>query len=146
MPISEHRVENNSSANDEISTYEQRAERRSTPRSQTPFYKVMLTLNIAAWLGLVVALILFHYARPDFISGVQAYWGIKGDTTWSEKYVRAMSLMLLACLMLSVISMLMRARRTRRQHDKFGINLFVLLSIVAISLITIATTFGLFPH
>ena len=30
-------------------TYEQLAERRSTPRSQTPFYKVMLALNIVGW-------------------------------------------------------------------------------------------------
>jgi len=52
-------------------TYEQLAERRSTPRSKTPFYKVMLGLNIFGWVGMVVVLILFHYARPDFISGVQ---------------------------------------------------------------------------
>ena len=58
-------------------TYEQLAERRSTPRSKTPFYKVMLGLNIVGWVGMVVVLILFHYARPDFISGVQQYWGIK---------------------------------------------------------------------
>ncbi|BFT30851.1 hypothetical protein D210916BOD24_20270 [Alteromonas sp. D210916BOD_24] len=145
MPTSEQCNHQDASTSGEINTYEKLAERRSTPRSQTTFYKVMLVLNVAAWVGLVVALILFHYARPDFISGVQAYWGIKGDTSWSEDYVSAMTFMLLACLVLSLVSMLMRARRNRRQKDKFGVNLFVLLAIVAISLVTVATTLGLFP-
>jgi hypothetical protein len=36
----------------------------------------------------------------------------------------------------------MRARRSRRQGDQFGFNLFVLASIAVISLITLATTMG----
>lgn len=126
----------------DIVTYEMLAERRSTPHSQTLFYKVMLGLNILGWMGLVVVLILFHYARPDFISGVQAYWGIEGDTTWSQVHVDAMTIMLLVCLALSLVSMFMRVKRTRRQHDNFGVNLIVLLAIVAISLVTVATTLG----
>ncbi|MCG7646178.1 hypothetical protein MHM87_11330 [Alteromonas sp. Cnat3-28] len=124
-------------------TYEQLAERRSTPRSKTPFYKVMLGLNIVGWVGMVVVLILFHYARPDFISGVQQYWGIKGDTSWSESHLSAMTILLQVCLIVSLVSIIMRARRNRRQSDSFGINLFILFAIAAISLITLATTLGL---
>ncbi len=124
-------------------TYEQLAERRSTPRSQTPFYKVMLALNIVGWVGMVVVLVLFHYARPDFISGVQQYWGIKGDTTWSESHLSAMTIMLQVCLIVTLVSIIMRARRNRRRSDSFGINLFILLAIAGISLITLATTLGL---
>lgn len=124
-------------------TYEQLAERRSTPRSQTPFYRVMLALNIVGWVGMVVVLVLFHYARPDFISGVQQYWGIKGDTTWSESHLSAMTIMLQVCLIVTLVSIIMRARRNRRRSDSFGINLFILLAIAGISLITLATTLGL---
>lgn len=124
-------------------TYEQLAERRSTPRSQTPFYKVMLALNIVGWVGMVVVLVLFHYARPDFISGVQQYWGIEGDTTWSESHLSAMTIMLQVCLFVTLVSIIMRARRNRRRSDSFGINLFILLAIAGISLITLATTLGL---
>lgn len=124
-------------------TYEQLAERRSTPRSQTPFYKFMLALNIVGWVGMVVVLVLFHYARPDFISGVQQYWGIEGDTTWSESHLSAMTIMLQVCLFVTLVSIIMRARRNRRRSDSFGINLFILLAIAGISLITLATTLGL---
>tara|TARA_A200000113_G_C8687333_1_gene297551 strand:- start:156 stop:644 length:489 start_codon:yes stop_codon:yes gene_type:complete len=124
-------------------TYEELAERRSTPRSQTTFYKVMLTLNIVGWVGMVVVLVLFHYARPDFISGVQQYWGIEGDTTWSETHLSAMTIMLQICLIVTLISIIMRARRNRRRSDSFGVNLFILFGIAAISLITLATTLGL---
>lgn len=124
-------------------TYEQLAERRSTPRSQTPFYKVMLALNIVGWVGMVVVLVLFHYARPDFISGVQQYWGIEGDTTWSESHLSAMTIMLQVCLIVTLVSIIMRARRNRRRSDSFGVNLFILLAIAGISLITLATTLGL---
>ncbi|WP_334049218.1 hypothetical protein [Alteromonas gracilis] len=124
-------------------TYEQLAERRSTPRSQTPFYKVMLALNIVGWLGMVVVLVLFHYARPDFISGVQQYWGIEGDAAWSESHLSAMTIMLQVCLIVTLVSIIMRARRNRRRTDSFGINLFILLAIAGISLITLATTLGL---
>jgi hypothetical protein len=124
-------------------TYEQLAERRSTPRAKTPFYKIMLALNIIGWIGMVVVLVLFHYARPDFISGVQEYWGIKGDTTWSESHLSAMTILLQTCLVVSLVSIIMRARRNRRQTDNFGVNLFILFAIAAISLITLATTLGL---
>ena len=124
-------------------TYEQLAERRSTPRAQTPFFKIMLGLNIVGWVSLVVVLILFHYARPDFISGVQQYWGIKGDTSWSENHLSAMTIMLQVCLIVSLVSIVMRARRNRRRTDSFGVNLIILFAIAAISLITLATTLGL---
>lgn len=124
----------------EVLTYEKLAERRSTPKSRTLFYKVMLALNILAWIGLVIALVLFHYARPEFISGLQLYWGIEGDESWSQVHMTAMIYMLLICLGLTLLSLFMRVKRTRRQKDRFGVNLIVLLVIVAISLITILTT------
>ncbi|NDW20908.1 hypothetical protein [Alteromonas hispanica] len=117
-------------------------DRRKTSPADTTFYKVMVTLNILAWLGLVAVLILFHYARPDFISGVQKYWGVEGVTTWSQDYIDAMIILLRVCLGLSLVSLIMKAKRSRRQNDSFGVNLIVLTIIVAVSLFTLATTVG----
>lgn len=117
-------------------------DRRKTSPADTTFYKVMVTLNILAWLGLVAVLILFHYARPDFISGVQKYWGVEGVTTWSRDYIDAMIILLRVCLGLSLVSLIMKAKRSRRQNDSFGVNLIVLTIIVAVSLFTLATTAG----
>ena len=119
-------------------------ERRSTPRTQTPLFKVMLTLNVIGWVSLGVALILFHFARPDFISGVQSYWGVEGKNSWSPEYVRAMLGVLQLGLGVSLVSIVIRARRSRRRGDTFGSNLIVLAVIAAVSLITIVTTFDVF--
>ena len=118
------------------------SDRRSTPRSKTNFYRIMVGLNILGWVALVVALILFHFARPDFISGVQIYWGIKGDTSWSQGYVDALLIMLQFCLGISAISLIMRACRTRRQGDEFGMNLIFLSGMALISLIILLSTMG----
>ena len=115
-------------------------DRRSVPRSKTNFYRIMLTLNILGWVALLIAFILFHFARPDFISGVQAYWGIEGNTSWSQGYVDAMVMMLQCCLGFSLISLVMRARRNRRQGDHFGANLFFLSGTALLSLVTLLTT------
>ena len=85
-------------------------DRRKISPADTTFYKVMVTLNILAWLGLVAVLILFHYARPDFISGVQKYWGVEGVTTWSQDYIDAMIILLRVCLGLSLVSLIMKAK------------------------------------
>ncbi|WP_414830365.1 hypothetical protein [Alteromonas sp. H39] len=112
-------------------------ERRQIPRTQDGFYRAVLVANALAWLILVIALILFHFARPDFVSGVQQYWGVEGDTQWSQAYVDAMIAMLQICLGVSLLTMIMRARRNRRRDDNYGVNLFILAGISLISLLTL---------
>ncbi|MFT7260981.1 MAG: hypothetical protein ACI9MS_002853, partial [Glaciecola sp.] len=90
--------------------------------------------------ALLVALILFHYARPEFISGVQKFWGVEGRLYWSKWHIDGLLATLQVCLSLSLISMILRVRRKRRKTDSFGVNLFILIGITIISLITIYTT------
>lgn len=115
-------------------------DRRQTPASKEPLFRVMVILNIIAWFSLLAALILFHYARPEFISGVQKFWGVEGRIYWSEDHVDGLLATLQICLGLSLVSMLLRLRRNRRKTDSFGVNLFILTAITIISLITIYTT------
>ncbi|GGW75062.1 hypothetical protein [Alteromonas halophila] len=120
-------------------TISTQSDRRQLPRRQDMVYRGVITLNVIAWLMLVVALILFHFARPDFVSGVQQYWGIEGDTAWSQGYLTALQGTLLVCVGLTLLSMILRRHRTRRQADRFGANLFILALLAAISLIMINT-------
>lgn len=117
-------------------------DRRQTPASKEPLFRIMVILNIVAWFSLLAALILFHYARPEFISGVQKFWGVEGRIYWSEDHIDGLLATLQLCLGLSLVSMLLRFRRNRRKTDSFGVNLFILAAITIISLITIYTTMG----
>ncbi|MDT0581073.1 MULTISPECIES: hypothetical protein [Alteromonadaceae] len=115
-------------------------DRRQTPASKEPLFRVMVILNVSAWFSLLGALVLFHYARPEFISGVQKFWGVEGRIYWSQAHVDGLLATLQVCLGLSLVSMILRLRRNRRKTDNFGINLFILLAITVISLITLYTT------
>ncbi|MBU2977443.1 hypothetical protein [Alteromonas sp. C1M14] len=112
-------------------------DRRQKPRGKDGLYRFIVTINLTCWLLLVCALVVFHFARPDFVSGVQNYWGVAGRTTWSAQHVNALIWLLQISLGLTLFTMLMRARRTRRQEDHYGINLFILAGISVISLLTL---------
>ncbi|GAC30464.1 hypothetical protein [Brumicola pallidula] len=115
--------------------------RRHTTVSKEPLFRFMVISNVAAWVSLIAALVLFHYARPEFISGIQKFWGVEGRVYWSKEHIDGLLAMLQVCLGLSLVSMILRLRRNRRKNDSFGINLFILASITIISLITLNTTF-----
>ncbi|GAC12963.1 hypothetical protein [Aliiglaciecola lipolytica] len=103
--------------------------RRITPRSHDKFYQIVLALNIVAWLIFVASLIVFHYARPELISGVQEYWGVTGREDWSMSLSIYLILLLGLCTVMSIFVLFMRRFRTRRQNDYFGINVVILLAI-----------------
>ncbi|MFC4698924.1 hypothetical protein ACFO4O_01960 [Glaciecola siphonariae] len=112
-------------------------ERRKIARSEDLFFQFVVGLNITAWMLLVVSLVVFHYARPEFISGVQTYWGIEGRDFWSQAYLQRLLALLQACLGLSLIAFLLRARRNRRHSDPLAVNLLVLAGISLVSLFTL---------
>lgn len=112
-------------------------DRRQKPRGKDALYRFIVTINLTCWLLLVCALVVFHFARPDFVSGVQTFWGVEGRTTWSAQHVDALVLLLQISLGLTLFTMFLRARRTRRQEDHYGINLFILAGIAIISLLTL---------
>ena len=110
-------------------------DRRKTPRKADHFYRIVQILNVAAWVVFVVALVVFHYARPELITGLQEYWGIDGRVDWSETLTFYLLLLLGFCLLLATCVFFMGKRRNRRKGDFFGINVYFLLiiGIVAIT-------------
>jgi hypothetical protein len=85
-------------------------------------------------------MVLFHYARPEFISGIQKFWGIEGRVYWSKKHLDGLLVMLQISFGLSIFGVILRLRRNRRKNDGVGINLFILASMIIIILITLTTT------
>ena len=83
------------------------------------------------------ALLVFHDARPEFVSGVQAFWDIKGRQEWSKTLFIYLFILLSLCVTTSVMVLLMKRRRNRRIKDHFGINGYVLMVTAASTLIII---------
>ena len=110
--------------------------RRKLPRAQDRLFQVMIGINVIGWMVCIVALLVFHYARPEFISGAQDFWGVSGREEWSRPLSFYLVALLLGCVGLSLAVLLLKTRRTRRSNDYFGMNGFVLL-IVALGSLSI---------
>ncbi|MDM7859919.1 hypothetical protein QTP81_04830 [Alteromonas sp. ASW11-36] len=115
-------------------------DRRTTPRIQDRIYRLSVALNIVAWLGLAGALVLFHYARPELMTGLHAYFNIEVREDWSQVHVDLLNILLQACLIITLISVILNRQRSRRQTDRFGVNLVILAVIVVVSLLTLQIT------
>ena len=111
--------------------------RRKSPRESDKFYQTIIGINVFGWVVFVVALIVFHYARPELISGVQAFWGVEGRDNWSYTLSFYLIALLLTCVGLSATVLLLKRRRNRRKKDYFGAGGFVLLFVAAASLLAI---------
>ncbi|MDT0594647.1 hypothetical protein [Glaciecola petra] len=115
-------------------------DRRKKSRSHDKLYQIMAGINVLAWIVLMLALIVFHYARPEFITGVQNFWGIEGRDFWAEEHLGDLLTLLQICLFLTIVTIVLRAKRNRRKMDRFGVNILILLIISITSLVTIYLT------
>lgn len=97
--------------------------RRKIPRTSDKFYQVVQGINLLAWLIFLAALIVFHYARPELVSGLQEYWGVDVRKDWSDTLSFYLILLLCVCIALSTITVFLKRQRSRRKNDFFGINL-----------------------
>lgn len=115
--------------------------RRSKPRTRDVFYRCVVGINVLAWSLLVVAFMVFHLARPDFIAGVQRYWGIAGNTQWSWPHLEVFFLLVQSALVMSLLTLLLSIRRNRRRNDDFGVNVYVLMGIGLVTLAVLVLSF-----
>lgn len=109
--------------------------RRKSPREDDRFFQCMVFINVLGWFVFIGALLVFHDARPEFVSGVQAFWGIEGRQEWSKTLTMYLVGLLSLCVIISVTVLMMKRRRNRREKDHFGINGYVLMVTAVSSLI-----------
>ncbi|KXI30866.1 hypothetical protein AX660_04120 [Paraglaciecola hydrolytica] len=94
----------------------------------------MVGLNVVGWFVFLAALIVFHYARPEFVSGVQAFWGVSGRQNWSYSLSIYLAGLLLVCVLISILVLILKGKRNRREKDYYGINGYVLMFTATCSL------------
>ncbi len=109
--------------------------RRTLPREDDRFFQCMVFINVLGWFVFIGALLVFHYARPEFVSGVQTFWGIEGRQEWSKTLTMYLVGLLSLCVIISVTVLIMKRMRNRRVKDYFGINGYVLMVTAVSSLI-----------
>lgn len=110
--------------------------RRQQPRQADLLYRTVIGLSIVGWIGLVAALLLFDQAQPEFVIGIHKD-AQTGTAQWSEEYLNYLIMALRACLVCSMVALLLNVRRNRRKNDSMGVNLFFLFAISVISLVTL---------
>jgi heme/copper-type cytochrome/quinol oxidase subunit 2 len=109
--------------------------RRKSSREHDRFFQCMVFINVLGWFVFIGALLVFHDARPEFVSGLQAFWGIERRQEWSKTLTMYLVGLLSICVVISVMVLLMKRRRNRRDKDHFSINGYVLMVTAVLSLI-----------
>jgi heme/copper-type cytochrome/quinol oxidase subunit 2 len=117
-------------------------DRRRSPRENDNLFKTMVGINVLGWFVFIAALIVFHDARPEFVSGVQAFWGVEGRKEWSRTLSMVLVALLCLCVVISITVLLMKRKRNRREKDHFGINGFVLMFTAVSSLVILYFEFN----
>jgi hypothetical protein len=101
-------------------------ERRKGPDIKV---KLLSWLSIAAWVCLIIALVVFHYARPEHDYGVFRYRGIAVRDHWVAELQIWFELLMVACASLSLITLLINKKVMRRKADRLRYNVVMLLLI-----------------
>ena len=108
--------------------------RRKTRIENDKLFQIMVGVNVFGWVVFVAALIVFHYARTEFITGAQEFWGVTVREQWSSSLSTYLVGLLFACVGLSLAVLILKRKRTRRKSDNFGVSGFILLLVALVSL------------
>ena len=106
-------------------------DRRHLPKQKDIFYRLVMAGNILVWFLFVGALAVYHYARPEQISGVQRFWGVTGREEWNTSLTIWLLSLLALCALLSTGLVIMRKQRNRRKNESWFSNL-TFLALVCI--------------
>ena len=105
-----------------------RIERRQEPDLlQRSFF----WLALACWGLFLVAMLAFHYARPEVEYGLLRYWDIDVRTSWKPQMLRVFLYALWSCCGVTLVSVVLNFPRNRRLED-YHIFYFVLLLLIAL--------------
>lgn len=114
-------------------------DRRHKPIEKERLFIVTVIGNIVLWVLFTGALILLHYARPEFITGLQEYWNIPGREHWLSEPQNLLKLLLISCIGLSLILIGLNSRRNRRKKDNIAFNVVFLLIVSIIAFLAVST-------
>ena len=101
-------------------------DRRHTPAKKDTLYRVLSIGVILGWCLFVIAMLVFHYARPEISPGFFDYKNVNSRDFWDAPMTLILLLLLGGCFLLSVAALIIRAKRARRRNDGLWLNLFFL--------------------
>lgn len=113
-------------------------DRRHKPVEKERLFIVTVIGNIVLWVLFIGALILLHYARPEFITGLQEYWNIPGREHWLNEPKNLLKLLLSICIGLSLLLIGLNRRRNRRKKDNIAFNVVFLLIVSVIAFVAVS--------
>ncbi|MFT4926617.1 MAG: putative membrane protein SirB2 [Phenylobacterium sp.] len=86
-------------------------------------------LSALAWLVFIIALVVYHYGRPEMDYGVFRYHGIAVRDHWLEESRLWYEGLLMVCVFLNLISLAINKKVMRRHQDRLRYNVVSLLLI-----------------
>ncbi|MGU5594663.1 hypothetical protein [Aeromonas sanarellii] len=107
-------------------------ERRRGPDGRV---RLLRGLVILCWGGFIALLSLYHFARPQTAYGFLVYGGVRVRQSWDPALTPWLERGLWACCLLTLVVLVLERGRSRRQEDALHANLFILLLILAASLL-----------
>ncbi|MCU4674466.1 hypothetical protein N7931_02370 [Catenovulum sp. 2E275] len=96
--------------------------------------RTLAVVAVLAWGSFILALVWFHYARPDLIPGFAVYKGIEDEfrDEWLRSWTDALTIQLIVCSLFSLSAILINLNRMRRKEDHFHTSL-AMLAIISIA-------------
>lgn len=110
-------------------------DRRHTRPENDTLFRLLIVGSVAGWVTLFLALLVFHFARPELGTGFSRYLGIAQSSTWSQSLTLYLLALLILCLLLTLTALAIKAKRARRRHDGLWLNLMILLVISSSGLV-----------
>lgn len=107
-------------------------ERRQLPPEQDWLFRILVAGSVLGWILFVAAMLLFHYARPELQTGFMQALGFSTEQDWHHSLTAWLVVTLFLTVLLSLIALVIRRRRTRRRSDGLWLNL-VILTILSLA-------------
>ena len=117
--------------------YKGKLNRRKTSRQNDSLYRMIIAISVISWLVFVIALMVFHYARPEVVYGMQDFNPLQAQGGWSETLSVYLIILLCVCMLLNVVVLILKRQRSRRSRDTYGVNGFILLFVAMGSLVAL---------
>ncbi len=109
-------------------SYDKRGERRSGP---DVWFKMISWLSVIGWVLMLISLVLFDLAKPHMITFFDRFFHVSGVSIWDYQMTLYIFYIMIFGVILSVIGLLINAKRHRRKRDRYSLSL-VLLGVVSL--------------
>lgn len=106
-------------------------DRRTTSKKHDFLYRLSRVGSILSWIFFVSGLVVFHYARPERISGVQRYWGVTGREEWNDVLLPWLYALFTLCTVFSILMLMLRKYRSRRENENWASGLLFLVVVAS---------------